>query len=183
MARKRKGEAPKLFVRRRKSVRFLLRDNLVLEADVVLGEQQNLNGYLASRKGYVNLLNVHWVPGGGAADFYVVNVNRILWATPLDPSIPLSQVAPTAFARPVELLVEGNRVLHASLNLLVKQRLSDYFSAATGFIPLHRVRGKHDGARIGKILINPEAVEAVRDLDEEAAVLEDQATAEEVGTP
>jgi hypothetical protein len=151
-----------------KRLRLFLRDYRVIEARVGFTEGQTLSSYLASRKKYMNLIDVLWVGTGEQLRHVSLQVSQILWASAADNDIPITAAHPAAAPRSVEISLESGLVAHAGLALVENQRLSDYLESSPQFIPLRDVRLLPRDVIMGDMAINRDAIQMVRELSGES---------------
>jgi type IV pilus assembly protein PilB len=146
-------------------VRLRLRDHAVVEGMISATDGQVLPSWLGSRKGWVNLTNVHFLATGERQQHVAIQTTRILWAMPLDAAIPVVGTNPSAAPRPVEIQLENGISLDGSLLLVQRQRLSDYLASFGEFIPVRSARVTATGEDLGDIVVNQEAIERLREAD------------------
>jgi hypothetical protein len=150
-------------------LRLFLRDHRVLDADARVPQGQTLATYLASRSRYVNLTDVDWLGTGSTVPHMALKVSTILWAASQDGDLPLTAAITSAAARRVGVELEGGYLLSAGLLLVDSQRLTDYLQSAPAFIPLRDAELRPRRKSLGDIVVNQEAIQAVRETTSEAA--------------
>jgi type II secretory ATPase GspE/PulE/Tfp pilus assembly ATPase PilB-like protein len=136
-----------------------------VEGAVSAAEGQVLPNWLGSRKGWVNLTNVHFRDSGERQKHVAIHTSRVLWAHALDNALPVVAPNPAAKPRSVEIHMADGLVLHGSLSLLPRQRLSDYLGSFGEFIPVRDARVGGTSEPLGDIAVNQEAIERLRDAD------------------
>jgi hypothetical protein len=144
-------------------LRLFLRDHRVLDADVRIPQGQTLATYLASRNRYVNLTGVDWVGTGSTVQHMALKVTTILWASSHVGDLLLTTALGSGPARRVRLELTGGYLLSAGLLLVRNQRLSDYLQAAPAFVPLRDAELLPRHTSLGDIVVNQEAIQAVRE--------------------
>jgi len=147
-----------------KRIRLVLRDHSVLEARAHVASGQFLIPYLSGRKRYISLTGAVWLATDEPVDYMVLKVDRILWVSSPDSSIPLMNVMGTSATRQVEISLEGGLVLHANMSLGQRQRLSDYLASAPDFIPLIDAAVSPRNSPLGDIALNQDAVRSIREV-------------------
>lgn len=150
-------------------MRIVLRDHAVLEAQAHIASGQYLLSFISGRKRYLSLTSAVWLATNEPVDYMVLKVDRILWVTSPDNSIPLMQVLGNSAARQVEISLEGGLVIRAWMSLGTRQRLSDYLATAPDFIPLTGANVLPRGATLGDIALNQDAVRSIREIREPQA--------------
>lgn len=150
-------------------LRLFLRDHRVLDADARVPQGQTLATYLASRSRYVNLTGVDWLGTGSTVPHMALKVGTILWAASQDGDLPLTAAITSAAARRVDVELEGGYLLSAGLLLVDTQRLTDYLQSAPAFIPLRDAELRPRRKTLGDIVVNQEAIQAVREVARDLA--------------
>jgi hypothetical protein len=150
-------------------IRLFLRDHRVLDADARVPQGQTLATYLASRNRYVNLTGVAWLGTGSTVPHMALKVGTILWAASQTGDLPLSPGLSTA-PRRVDVEIEGGYFLTAGLLLVQTQGLTDYLQSAPAFIPLRDAELRPRRKPLGDIVVNQEAIQAVREVAEEPGI-------------
>ena len=157
---------------RPRGVQLCLRDQALVDGLLLAAEGTHLPSVLGNRKGWVNLTNVHFLNTGEKLPHIAVQTNRILWAASLNQDITLLPVTQGASARSVEIQLEGGVVLRGELSLAQNQRLSDYVGAFGDFIPLRDARLLPGGHIVGDVAVNREAIERLREIEEDGTTNE-----------
>lgn len=145
--------------------RFHLRDGRALEGRVYLTERDCWAPYLSSRKRCISVTDAVW-PGVGSepVGHLVLPTATILWATPLESTVPVAKIPPVAQAHPVEVEMAGV-ILRGVIDLLPGQRLSEFFELADSFIAVRGARVQPRGPELGDLVVATTAVSALRELD------------------
>jgi hypothetical protein len=149
-----------------RKIMLYLRDRSTVVGNVYLAEGQDLVLYLGSRKsGWINLTGVE--PTGMYDELHhaVFQAQQVLWASPIDNSVPLTHTLPSAVARKIEAVLEDGRVLRAGLFALTGQRLSDFLHTFGDFIPLVDVRVLPTGDMLGDLAVNRTAIRFIAEID------------------
>lgn len=154
-------------------LRLFLRDHRVLDASARVPRGQYLSTYLASRTRYVNLTGVEWVGTGERLGHMALKVDKVLWAASEDGELSLTGAVSATTARRVEVELEGGYLVSAGLLLVANQRLSDYLQSAPAFVPLRNAELRPRGKRLGDVVVNQEAIQVVREVDEDAREMMD----------
>jgi hypothetical protein len=142
-----------------RKIQLYLRDRTTIVGNVYLAEGQDLVLYLGSRKsGWINLVGVEASGMYDELNHAVFQTHQVLWASPIDNSVPLVHTLPSAVARKVEAVLEDGRVLRAGLFALTGQRLSDFLHTFGDFIPLVEVRLLPTGDLLGDLAVNRTAI-------------------------
>lgn len=124
-------------------LRFFLRDFRMVEADAHFPRGQTLAAYLARRRGWVSLLDAHWIGTGERVPMVALRVRQVLWVEARDGSVPAA--LPAGTPRDVEVRLEGGLIVRGQLPLHESQRLADYLEAAGPFVPLLSARLMRSG--------------------------------------
>lgn len=148
-------------------LRIFLRDHRVLDANARVPQGQYLSTYLASRTRYVNLTGVDWMGTGEKVGHMALKVDKILWAASEDGELPLTSARASLATRRVEVELEGGYLVAAGLLLVENQRLSDYLQSAPAFVPLRNAELQPRGKGLGDVVVNQDAIQVVRELDDE----------------
>jgi hypothetical protein len=166
-------------------LRLFLRDFRMIEATVTLAEGQALTSWLANRKSYVNLRAAQWASTSTNIEHAVLKVQQVLWATAVDGDIPLTTASTTVPPRIVEVQLDGGLLLRGGLNVGERQRLSDYLESQQQFIPVRHAVLLRSGRPpkevnmvLGDVVLNQEAVQAMWEVDAQAAAGDVEAIAE-----
>jgi type II secretory ATPase GspE/PulE/Tfp pilus assembly ATPase PilB-like protein len=157
---------------RPRGVQLCLRDQALVDGLLLAAEGTHLPSVLGNRKGWVNLTNVHFLNTGEKLPHIAVQTNRILWAASPNQDITLLPVTQGASSRSVEIQLEGGVVLRGDLSLAQNQRLSDYVGAFGDFIPLRDARLLPGGHAVGDVAVNREAIERLREIEEDGTTNE-----------
>jgi hypothetical protein len=162
-------------------LRLFLRDFRMLDARASIAEGQSLTSFLASRKSYLHLQDVHWTNTGERAGFAVLRVVQLLWAAAPRNDVQHVSASLSPEPRVVEIQVDGGLLMRAALHIGSRQRLGDYLEAAGPFVPLQNAYllrsgrpAKKANLMLGDIVLNQEAIQAVW----EGSVAEHEAEAE-----
>jgi hypothetical protein len=149
-------------------LQLFLRDHRILEAMVRVPEDQTLSTYLSTRSRYIHLTDVNW-PGTEETDHHIaLKVGTVLWASSRDGDLPLTGGGVGSDARRVDVELEGGYLLSAGLMVVDGQGLSDFLQSAPAFIPLRSAELRPRGKALGDIVVNQDAIQAVRDRTDPA---------------
>jgi type IV pilus assembly protein PilB len=155
----------KVIASRPRPVRLRLRDHTMVEGSISAADGQLLPNWLATRKGWVNLTNVHFIETGEQQPHVAIQTNRILWAEELERGISVVGTTPNMTLRAVEIQLEGGLAVDGALALVQRQRLSDYLASHGEFIPVRDARISGTAERLGDIAVNQEAIEHLRESE------------------
>lgn len=169
-----------------RKLRLFLRDFRMLDACVSFADGQSLQSFFASRKSYLHLQDVHWSSTGERANFAVLRVSQLLWATAPDGDVAYVSASLAPEARVVEIQVDGGLLIRAGLHIGNRQRLGDYLEAAGPFIPLNQAQllrsgrpAKRVNVLLGNIVLNQDAIQAVWEGSVETHAAEAERAVEE----
>ena len=143
-----------------------MRDGVVIEGQVQIGEDQALVLYLNSRRGgWMNLTRAQRAKGDEYPSHMILQTDHVVIAAVPDGSV---QVAATASAgmveRGVEIALVGGKMLQGFLYASMQQRLSDIVAASGRFIGVMKATLQPDGRELGDIALHTGAIAFVRDL-------------------
>lgn len=145
-------------------VRFVLRDQRVVDGLIHVRDGDNLATFLGSRKGgWLNLTDVCWQTTDHRVGHVVLKLGLVLWAGGIGDDADLLPTAGDVPSRSIELTLENRVTLHAELPG-VARRLSDVLSAWGAFVPLRDARLAGGGVGFGEIALNRKAIHVVREL-------------------
>lgn len=147
-----------------RAIRLQLRDGDWVVGGVYLTDGQALAPYVGSRKGgWLNVVQARWASEGVLHPHAVVQADDVVWARSTDPQIRVAPISATAVPREVDILLEDGSRLIGSIQVMAKQRLSDFLSSCGGFLPVIGAARPHGGDSYGDIALNARCVKAVRD--------------------
>jgi hypothetical protein len=149
-----------------------MRGGRVVEGNIHVTEGQSLSVFLQTRRQIASLTEARWIgPGMQVVPHMAFRTEKILWATSLDESLPLTGGNRAASASPrwAELtLDDGTTVMHVGMYVAEEQRLTDYFEAAPPFLPVVQATVVGSGRLLGPAAINTNSILAVREIEKNA---------------
>jgi hypothetical protein len=146
-------------------VRFLLRNQRLLDGMVHLPDGVDLAAFLSTREGgWVNVTDARWLATGERVSHLVLKSGLVLWAGAVAEGDDLLPRDADATPRAVKITLENRITLHAELRLPAQRRLTDLLTACGSFFPVCDARVDERGIAFGDIAVNRDAVHLVEDL-------------------
>ena len=156
---------PRALQSKPRRVHLVLRDGAEVEGGIFLNDGQALGPYLGSRKGgWVNLVHAQWIlPVAEDVNHAVLQADHILYAYGPDGDVPVHGVSGQMAVRDVEVVLSTDARIRGQLCIADRQRLSDFLHTVGKFIPIVGVSRADNGALVGDIALNHQAVRVLRD--------------------
>jgi type II secretory ATPase GspE/PulE/Tfp pilus assembly ATPase PilB-like protein len=139
--------------------------NGVLEAGVGLKPGQALAPWLANRREAIRLSEVFWRETGKYVDHLTLLEHEIVWARPLDETVPVTNVGltPGGTLPLVSVVFTTGQTLEGRVALIKGQGISD-FLGTSGPWPVLRDARLPDGRRLGDVVMSLSALRSVREI-------------------
>ena len=148
---------------------IVLRDSMVIEGYIHIGEDQSLVQYFSSRRGgWMNVTRARRTRTDDAPGHIIVQSEHVVMASAPDGGVMVTS-APGAEERPVEVVLVGGHTIRGHLPAGPKQRLSDVIAAYGKFIGITRAT-LSDGRALGDLALNAGAIALLRDLRDAAPI-------------
>jgi hypothetical protein len=163
----RQAERPRQFSQfLRRLVRLAVRGNRVVEGNIHVTEGQSLSVFLTTRRVLASLTEARWVgPDVQLMPHFAIRTEKILWAMSLDEALPVTtNLRAPPKPRWVELILDGDVVMHAALFITEEQRLTDYFDAAPTFLPVAQSTLPGTDKMLGPLALQSSAILGIREL-------------------
>lgn len=147
-------------------LQFVMRDGIVIEGQVQIGEDQSLVLYLNSRRaGWMNLTRARRATGDEFPGHMILQADHVVMASAPDRNVQVAGAgAAGTVERGVEIVLVGGKMLQGFLHAAMQQRLSDVVAASQRFIGLTRATLLPEGRALGDLALHVSAIEFVRDL-------------------
>ncbi|HLA90617.1 MAG TPA: hypothetical protein VJL28_09315 [Gemmatimonadaceae bacterium] len=147
-------------------LQLVMRDGLVIEGQVQIGEDQSLVLFLNSRRGgWMNLTRARRAKGDEYPGHMILQADHVVIASAPDQNVHVTGAAAAGTVeRGVEIVLVGGKMLQGFLHAALQQRLSDIVAASQRFIGLSKATLLPEGRALGDIALHVTAIAFVRDL-------------------
>lgn len=146
-------------------LQLVMRDGVVIEGQVQIGEDQALVLYLNSRRGgWMNLTRAQRAKGDEYPSHMILQTDHVVIAAVPDGSVQVAAMGAGVGERGIEIALVGGKMLQGFFYAAMQQRLSDIVAVSGRFVGVMKATLLPDGRELGDIALHTGAIAFVRDL-------------------